>query len=49
MKKTRDFLNRIGLPIGDDFSLPDSTKSFSDEAHYRFEVPGIQGPAAMKA
>lgn len=49
MKNTRDFLSRIGLPSGDAFDLPTSTKRFSDGAQYRFEVPGIQGPAAMKA
>jgi hypothetical protein len=29
--------------------LPTSEKRFSDGAQYRFEVPGIQGPVAMKA
>jgi hypothetical protein len=49
MKKTRSFLDKLGLPIGDDYSLPSSEKRFIDGAQYRFEVPGIQGPAAMKA
>lgn len=49
MKKTRDFLGTIGLPEGDDYSLPDSTKRFDDGGQYRFEVPGIQGPGAMKS
>lgn len=49
MKRTRDFLKQIDLPSGDDYSLPTSTKRFSDGAQYRFEVPGIQGPGAMKA
>ena len=49
MKKTRDFLARIGLPSGDAYDLPTSTKRFSDGAQYRFEVPGIQGPTAMKS
>jgi hypothetical protein len=49
MKQTRDFLQRIGLPPGDMHQLPDSTKRFADGGQYRFEVPGIQGPAAMKA
>jgi len=49
MKKTRAFLQKIGLPTGDDYSLPTSAKRFADDAQYRFEVPGIQGPAAMKA
>lgn len=49
MQQTRDFLTKIGLPAGDDYSLPTSTKRFPDGAQYRFEVPGIQGPGAMKA
>lgn len=49
MKSTRDFLGGLGLPTGDAYDLPNSEKRFSDGAQYRFEVPGIQGPGAMKA
>jgi len=49
MKETRDFLEKLGLPRGDNYSLPTSEKRFADGAQYRFEVPGIQGPGAMKA
>ena len=49
MQKTRDFLKSIGLPSGDLYTLPTSVKRFDDGGQYRFEVPGIQGPAAMKA
>lgn len=49
MKATREFLASIGLPAGDAYDLPDSTKRFADGAQYRFEVPGIQGPGAMRA
>jgi hypothetical protein len=49
MKESRAFLKKIGLPEGDAYNLPYSEKRFSDGAQYRFEVPGIQGPAAMKA
>src|SRR5690606_8340312 len=49
MKDSRRFLEKIGMPPGDAYDLPDSEKRFSDGAQYRFEVPGIQGPAAMKA
>lgn len=49
MKDTRNFLKKLGLPGGDDFSLSTSAKRFSDGAQYRFEVPGIQGPNAMKS
>lgn len=49
MKETREFLKKIGLPEGDAYDLTDSQKRFSDGGQYRFEVPGIQGPGAMKA
>lgn len=49
MKKTREFLRKIGLPGEDLYNLPTSEKRFVDGAQYRFEVPGIQGPTAMKA
>ncbi len=49
MKATRDFLTKMGLPAGDAYNLPTSGKRFSDGAQYRFEVPGIQGPVAMKS
>ena len=49
MKETRDYLSKIGLPSGDLYALPTSEKRFDDGGQYRFEVPGIQGPAAMKA
>lgn len=49
MKNTRLFLESLGLPQGDDFVLPSSEKQFKDGAHYRFEVPGIQGPGAMNS
>lgn len=49
MKESRDFLKKINMPIGDAYDLPDSKKRFSDGSQYRFEVPGIQGPKAMKA
>lgn len=49
MKDTRDFLIKLGLPGGDAYDLPTSTKRFTDGAQYRFEVPGIQGPGTMRA
>lgn len=49
MEKTQKFLNSLGLPTGDLYDLPTSTKTFEDGAQYRFEVPGIQGPAAMES
>ena len=49
MIKTREFLIKSGLPGGDLYNLPASEKKFADGAQYRFEVPGIQGPTAMKS
>jgi len=49
MQKTRDYLKQVGLPAGDAYKLETSEKRFIDGAQYRFEVPGIQGPGAMKA
>lgn len=49
MQATRNFLESLGLPSGDLYNLPESEKRFPDDAQYRFEVPGIQGPAPMKA
>lgn len=49
MEETRAFLKKLGLPEGDSYDLPSSEKRFPDGAQYRFEVPGIQNPSAMKA
>lgn len=49
MKETRMFLESIGMPTGDLYTLPVSEKRFEDGGQYRFEVPGIQGPGPMKA
>lgn len=49
MDDTRAFLRELGLPGGDAYELPTSKKRFPDGAQYRFEVPGIQGPAAMES
>lgn len=49
MKEVREFLEHHNLPCGDLYKLPTSEKRFDDGGQYRFEVPGIQGPAAMKA
>lgn len=49
LKQTRTFLQQLGLPPGDLHELPTSSKRFPDGAQYRWEVPGIQGPASMRA
>ncbi|WP_286974917.1 hypothetical protein [Acetomicrobium sp. UBA5826] len=47
--KTRAFVKKLGLPEGDLYSLPTSTKKFPDGAHYRLEVPTVNTAEAMKA
>ena len=48
MEETRNFLESIGQPRGDLYSLPTSEKRFDDGCQYRFEVPGIQSPGVMR-
>jgi hypothetical protein len=47
--RTREFLVALGLPPGDLQHVPDSNKRFADGAHYRVEIPSVEGPAAMRA
>ncbi len=49
MKKTRSFLEQQGLPSGDQYDLPTSTKRFPDGAQYRIEIPSVEGPRALQA
>lgn len=49
MKETKDFLKSIDVASQDYYDLPTSSKRFNDGGQYRFEVPGIQGPIAMKS
>ena len=49
MNQTRDFLTQNGLPAGDLYDLTSSTKRFPDGAHYRVEIPSVEGPNALEA
>ena len=49
MEETRAFLRKLGLPDGDAHQLPTSAKRFPDGAHYRVEIPSVEGPAVLKA
>ena len=49
MDSTRRFLTELGLPAGDVYELPTSTKRFPDGAQYRVEIPSVEGPAALAA
>jgi hypothetical protein len=48
MEKTRLFLEKMGIK-GKDYEVVESTKRFDDGSQYRFEVPGIQKPGAMRS
>ncbi|MHB8596050.1 MAG: hypothetical protein ACYDER_04480 [Ktedonobacteraceae bacterium] len=41
-------LQKLGLPEGDRYDLPSSTQTFPDGAHYRVEIPSVEGPAAFQ-
>lgn len=49
MDEIRCFLSELGLPVGDAYSLPASEKRFPDGAHYRIEIPSVEGPRALQA
>src|SRR5436305_4005657 len=40
---------RLGLPAGDRYDLPDSAARFPDGAQYRVEIPSTEGPRALRA
>lgn len=48
MDETRDFIRSMGLPGTNFGDAPTSQKRFPDGAQYRFELPGIQNPDALK-
>lgn len=45
--KARDALRSLGLPAGDDYSLPTSERRFADGTRYHVEIPSVEGPAAL--
>jgi hypothetical protein len=49
MERTRRFLTRLGFGPGDAHDLPTSTGRFPDGAHYRIEIPSVEGPRALAA
>ena len=48
-KQTTKFLADLGLPEGDRYDLPDSSKRFPDGAQYRVEIPSVEGPKVLLA
>lgn len=49
MSTAKRLLRDLDLPDGDRYDLPTSTARFPDGAHYRIEIPSVEGPAAMLA
>jgi hypothetical protein len=46
---TADLLAGLGLPPGDDYALTASPLRFPDGAHYRVEIPSVEGPRCLEA
>ena len=49
METARHLLEKLGLPSGDRYDLPSSPLRFPDGAHYRVEIPSVEGPEAFNA
>ena len=49
MSTAKRLLRELDLPDGDRYDLPTSLARFPDGAHYRIEIPSVEGPAAMAA
>ncbi len=49
MKTAQHLLEELGLPPGDRYDLPSSPHRFPDGAHYRIEIPSVEGPEALRA
>ncbi|WP_240420776.1 hypothetical protein [Paenibacillus periandrae] len=49
IEQTRAALEKLGYPGGDLHQLPTSLKAFTDGAHYRIEIPSVEGPAVFSA
>jgi hypothetical protein len=49
MTKTRELLEKLGLPAGDRHDLPASDQRFPDGGQYRIEIPSVEGPNALRA
>lgn len=49
MQSVKQLLQELGLPEGDRHDLPTSAQRFPDGAHYRVEIPSVEGPAALQA
>ena len=48
MKKTQQFLAKLGLPSQDNHTLKASSKRFPDGGQWRFEIPSVEGPRVFR-
>ena len=48
MKKTEQFLAKLGLPTADNHELKPSNKRFPDGGQWRFEIPSVEGPRVFR-
>ncbi|BBH19144.1 hypothetical protein Back11_04890 [Paenibacillus baekrokdamisoli] len=49
MNKAQAFAASLGLPAKEQYQLATSEKRFEDGAHYRVEIPSVEGPAVMES
>jgi hypothetical protein len=49
MKKTKEFLAKLKLPVEDNHPLKPSSKRFKDGGQYRIEIPSVEGPRVFQA
>ena len=49
LKEIQGFMETMGIPGRDGWSLPDSRKSFPDGCHYRIEIAGVERYSTMVA
>src|SRR5260221_7570748 len=49
MEIAKKLLQDLGLPPGERYDLPSSPLRFPDGAHYRVEIPSVEGPEALQA
>jgi hypothetical protein len=48
MKKTQQFLSKLGLPGEDNHALKPSGRRFPDGGYWRFEIPSVEGPRVFR-
>lgn len=49
MNRAQAFVASLGLPEKEQYQLATSEKRFEDGAHYRVEIPSVEGPAIMES